>query len=81
MFAILSGFTSVIQLNASLLMYEVLPHSLETHSSSVLGKLVEINFWFILHSDLFVIICKVNVNCFVLLNGLLVMLTSHRMPL
>lgn len=51
----------------------VLPLSLETHSSSVLGKLVEINFWFILHMDLFVIICKVNVKCFVLLNGLLVL--------
>lgn len=54
---------------------------MKIHSSSVFGKLVEINFWFILHMDLFVII-KVNVKCFVLLNGLLalsrVMLTSLR---
>lgn len=38
--------------------------SLTTHSSSVLGKLVEINFWFILYMDVFVIFFKVNVNCF-----------------
>lgn len=64
MFAILSGFTSVIQLNASLLMCEGSCLSLTTHSSSVLGKLVEINFWFILYMDVSVIFFKVNVNCF-----------------
>lgn len=49
--------------------------SLTTHSSSVLGKLVEINFWFILYMDVFVIFFKVNVNCFDL--GLLCQLVKE----
>lgn len=72
MSAILSGFTS-IQLNASLFKCKrVLPLSLETHSSSVLGKLIEINFWIILQMDLLLLL-KLMLNvlyfwlaCFVL---------------
>lgn len=55
----------------------VFPLSLEIHSSSVFGKLVEINFWFILHMDLSVIICKVNVKCFCTVNWLACFVSSN----